>query len=129
MHKSILETEDYLFFKVPKQHRSLLAQFRSGILPLGVEVGRYTNVPLDERLCSLCNANAVEDELHFLCSCSLYNDERKALFTRAPLKTNDFSILDDLDKFVFMMSNMQKEVMSFIVLAVAKRKAQMYITS
>ena len=64
--KSDLEIEDYLFFKVPNMHRSLLAQFRAGILPFSIEVGRYRNIRLDERLCTLCDDNVVEDEIHFL---------------------------------------------------------------
>ena len=60
-----LEFEDYLFFKVHKMHRSLLAQFRAGMLPLSVEVDRYRNIPMEERLCTLCDDNIVEDEILF----------------------------------------------------------------
>ena len=42
--------------------------FRFGILPLRIETGRFVNEALDNRLCRLCNSNAVEDEIHFLFS-------------------------------------------------------------
>ena len=126
MFKSDLEIEDYLFFKVPKMHRSLLAQFRAGILPLSIEVGRYRNIPLEERLCTLCDDNVVEDEIHFLCSCKLYKEARDVLFVQAAMMCDDFCRMDVLDKFVYMMSNMQKEVMSFIVQASHKRRTKLY---
>ena len=56
--------------------RSLIAQFRAGILPLNIEVGRYRNVPLEEHLCMLCDDNVVEDEVNFLCLCQLNTEAR-----------------------------------------------------
>ena len=35
------------------------------ILPLRIETGRFVNEALDNRLCRLCNSNAVEEEIHF----------------------------------------------------------------
>ena len=67
MFKSDLEIEDYLFFKVPKMHRSLIAKFRAGILPLNIKVGRYRNVPQEKRLCTSCDDKVVEDEMHLNC--------------------------------------------------------------
>ena len=126
MYKSDLAVEDYLFYKVPKLHRSLLAQFRAGILPLNIEVGRYRNTPLEERLCTLCEENVVEDEIHFLCSCSMYCEARNVLFTHASARCDGFPDLDIIDKFVFLMGNMQKQVMSFIVQATYKRRVMLY---
>ncbi len=31
-----------------RQHRSYLAQFRNGILPLQLEAGRWTNIAVEE---------------------------------------------------------------------------------
>ena len=39
-----------------------MSQFRLGILPLEIEVGRFRDVPLPNRICSMCDGNAVEDE-------------------------------------------------------------------
>jgi len=49
---------------------------RSGILPLHVETGRFRNTSLENRLCTLCNSNQVENEIHFMFDCSLYDDLR-----------------------------------------------------
>ena len=45
MYKSGLEKECYLNLNIPKYHPSLFAQFRAGILPLVIEVGRYRGLP------------------------------------------------------------------------------------
>ena len=67
LFKINLKTELYVSLLIPKCKRSIFCQFRSGILPLATETGRYRNVPADERLCEICNLNLVEDEIHFLC--------------------------------------------------------------
>ena len=107
-------------------HRSLLAEFRAGILPLSIEVDRYRNIPLEKHLCTLCDDNVVEDEIHFLCSCKLYKEAIDILFVHVAMVCDDFYRIDVLDTFVFMMSNMQKEVMSFIVQASHKRRTKLY---
>ncbi len=44
----------------------MLSQFRSGILLLKIETDQYTQIPLEFRLCILCDRNLVDDENHFL---------------------------------------------------------------
>ena len=57
-----------------KNERSIMCQFRSGVLPLRIETGRFIGEALNQRLCWLCNTDAVEDE--FLFECALYNNLR-----------------------------------------------------
>ena len=80
LFKETLGTEDYIKLCSPRRKRSLLAQFRMGILPIALETGRFINLAIADRLCVLCNLQAVEDDLHFLCVCSLYNDIRRDMF-------------------------------------------------
>ncbi len=49
-----------------RQRRSYLAQLRNGILSLQLEVSRWINKAVEERLCLICNNGTVEDEEHFL---------------------------------------------------------------
>ncbi len=58
-----------------RQHRSYLAQLRNGILPLKLEVGRWTNKTVEERLCLICNNGNVEDKEHSLFHCNFYYSE------------------------------------------------------
>ena len=66
---SELQVEDYLYYVTNRRSRSLLGQFRMGILPLYVETGRFNNTPLERRLCTFCSLNEIEDEYHFLMIC------------------------------------------------------------
>ena len=93
LFKSDFSTEEYILKHRSKYERSILCQFRIGILPLNIETGRYKNIKdnisgkmrnlrPDERICDLCDLNIVEDELHFLCVCPVYNDERQNLYRK-----------------------------------------------
>ncbi len=42
-------------------HRAILAKFRSGILPLSIETGRFQNIPREFKLCTMCNDNVIQD--------------------------------------------------------------------
>ena len=127
MFKYDMEKEDYLSFNITRYQRSLMAQFRLGILPLEIEVGRYRNIPLSNRICQMCTANVVEDEIHFLCECSSYSEFRSELFTSAKEADSNFSTNDLIDKFVYLMSNHQKSVIRFLTKTVFKRINSMYI--
>jgi len=45
-----------------------------------VEVGRWSGIPLEERLCRVCITGQVEDELHFFCQCYVYDSLRESLY-------------------------------------------------
>ena len=62
--------------KIPK-FRNVLAIFRLSSHELNVEQGRYGNIQRNERKCSFCNLDEVEDEYHFILVCPLYNNLRK----------------------------------------------------
>ena len=126
MYKSVYNQENYLNLDISKYQRSLFAQFRAGILPLQVEIGRYRNLELSTRICILCNDNEVEDEYHFLCICSFYSHLRNDMYLYANALYDGFDNLDDLDKFVFLMSNCQLSVIKFIEKAMYIRKQYLY---
>ena len=67
---------------VHRPYRRVMALFRAGSLPLAIETGRYARppVPVENRLCIVCNKNCVETEKHFLLDCPLYDDMRLILF-------------------------------------------------
>ena len=64
-------TENYVKMNLSSKERSMLSQFRMGILPINIETGRYRNVPLDKRVCYNC-IDTIEDEIHFLLYCPIY---------------------------------------------------------
>ena len=77
-HKKEIFVETYVTSRMPFMHRRSLAMLRCGSLPIQIELGRRQNVPLAERLCTLCH-NGVEDETHILLQCPIYDDLRQRL--------------------------------------------------
>jgi hypothetical protein len=59
-------------------HRQALSRLRISAHDLNIERGRYANIPRAERLCKVCHV--LEDEVHFLDTCTIYNDLRFNLF-------------------------------------------------
>lgn len=72
--KNTLETEPYVIKNLSRSERSVMAQLRTGILPLRIETGRWACPRLlpEERLCQVCNSGSVEDEVHFIFKCQNY---------------------------------------------------------
>jgi hypothetical protein len=81
--------ESYVDNFLSKNRRSILAQMRTGTSFLRIETGRYERqvgangrfekLPAEKRLCRLCQANEIEDELHFLLKCKQYTQARVIL--------------------------------------------------
>ena len=70
LFKSEYLTEPYILKCRNKSTRSFIAQIRAGALPLQVEVGRFIQQALQDRICQHCKS--LEDELHFIFYCPLY---------------------------------------------------------
>ena len=104
-----------------------MAQFRLGILPINVEVGRYRNIPLEDRKCEFC-VDDIEDETHFLMECNLYRSERKKLFEYVTQKRSHFENLTKDDKFLYLMQNNWKETAKFIQRCYDLRTREIYVT-
>ena len=120
LYKYSKDTEEYITYNIKKYRRSLFAQFRCGILPIQIEIGRFRGLSLCDRICPVCE-EGVEDEIHFLCQCSCYSAPRNNLFAKAVNLDPLFMSLDVIDQFVFLMSNMQRDVIRYLVTAVQHR--------
>ena len=89
--KNIFGVEKFVKLNIPQQQRSLLAQIRTGSLPLHIETGSYTNKKIEERLCTLCTDMSVETECHFIFHFNLYVTERASLHTLTNISGLDFN--------------------------------------
>ena len=123
--KDNFETEQYVLLNLNKRERSLLAQFRCGILPLRVETGRYVGEPPEQRLCSFCNQIQIEDERHFLIQCTFYNDIRTDVFNDQ-FSNIQFNILNDVEKLRYLVKNVPRKVAKYIVKACMRRRNALY---
>ncbi len=125
--KDEYKTEPYVSVVQNRGHRSVLAQLRSGILPLAIETGRYSNIPPEFRLCLMCTEDVVEDETHFLLHCDLYADLRQLLFTKVIRVDNNFHFYTTDDKLLALMSKENvKSTAEFIYNAFEKRRNTLY---
>ena len=80
--KTTFKFESYLDYIKDFTARCALAKLRMSAHNLQIETGRFSKskTPRDERFCPYCktlNTLAVEDEVHFLLVCSLFNEERQ----------------------------------------------------
>ena len=77
------------------------------------ETGRHLRPKLErnQRKCFTCK-DEIEDELHFIMKCPLYATERQALFTSVQNNCRSFNLLTNEEKFVFIMSNEDENVMA-----------------
>ncbi len=74
--KDTYEVEPYAFSFMNGKYISYLAQYPYGILRLEIETGWWQNKPVKERICKVCESGEVENEFHFIFSCTLYNNIR-----------------------------------------------------
>ena len=85
--------------------RAVVAKLRSGTLPLAIETGRYTQTPREERLCRSCNANLIEDEMHFIFDCEKYDDIRRQFIL---VNTREMNFSNNSASLNFLMADLLK---------------------
>ena len=90
---------------IPFNFRSLICQIRTGVLPLAIEVGRFTNIPVSSRICKFCDANTVESEMHFIFEYVAYGKYHKNLFDNIETIFSDFKTLSISKKWDILMTH------------------------
>ncbi|CAG2244682.1 unnamed protein product [Mytilus edulis] len=106
------------------KQRSVISKIRSGTFPIEIEIGRYRQKPISERLCKICNNRAVEDEMHFLIQCPAYSAERQTLLSTVEGKLNIHTQeLDneELLKLLLITPDTICDVANFLMEALDKR--------
>ena len=95
--KNTYETENYCTIGLKRGQRSLLAKLRLGTLPINIELGRYNGIPRNERWCPFCKTK-IEDEIHIMFYCPLYQPLRQTLLSEALQYIVGFYVLSDAVK-------------------------------
>lgn len=123
-------TEPYVRQTLSKSRRSLMTQMRLGILPLEIEVGRFTpiydktlkknrkRIP-SERVCTFCDLKTCEDEIHFVFICSKYDEIRKHIL--GP-QLNNIAHMSNQNKLIYIMQNQQQDLIAYLKEAWFKRQ-------
>ena len=58
-------------------YRNAVAKLRISAHQLLIETGRHRNIDRNDRKCTLCNLDQIEDEFHFILICPFYKDIRE----------------------------------------------------
>ena len=74
--KNKLEHEPYLLILDPSLSIPM-CKYRCGNHKLPMVIGRYNNVPRNERICKLCTNQNIADEFHYVFECNFFANERK----------------------------------------------------
>ncbi len=74
--KNTFETKMHLNKPMAFKFRKLFSMLRCGTAPLRIETGRYEWLPVEQRVCEVCDSDNVEDEMHFLISWNAFIQER-----------------------------------------------------
>ena len=117
-------TEEYVKINLKRRERSVLAQFRLGILPIRIETGRFIGEKVEDRLCRMCNQNQIENEIHFLFHYPLYNDIRLDVLSCLIIDT--ISSKTDNDKLYLLMNNYPRKTAKYLISSLERRKRFLY---
>lgn len=124
LFKTVFGRENNVVLDMPQQLRSILAQFGCGILPLKIETGRYHGEPVEERICTFCCKNSIENEIRFLLHCPLYNDYRRILFENTGF--NQLIYLSDTDALIVLISNYPRQVAKYLYHSFTRRQSLLF---
>ena len=91
------------------ERRHATSKFRIGNHNLKIETGQFTT-PEDLRICDHCNLNSVENELHILFHCDLYNDLRKTILVKINDRNTLFTNYNIHDKVCFLFNNTDSHI-------------------
>ena len=94
------KVEKFVLLNLNRSHRSLLAQIRSGTLPLEIETGRFRGTKLEQRICKLCDDDQIESEIHFILLCKRYSKSRERFFKSIGVNLINY-VSDNLMKDMF----------------------------
>ncbi len=96
---------EYLYTVSDKKLKSTLTRYRLSGHKLMIETGRHrkTWLPPEQRLCSHCDLNQLETELHFLTECSKYTYIRTVFYDKIQQIHPTFKTLPDQEKLPYML--------------------------
>ena len=73
--------QDYVL-KLPKCYVYAILKLKCVNHYMPIVAGRYSNMPIDERLCTICQLNEIGDEFHYLFKCTFFSSQRARYLRR-----------------------------------------------
>jgi len=111
--KDNYESEKYLDIIDNFEQRRHFTKFRVSNHQLAIETGRYQKMPIEDRICTLCDKHVVESEIHLLFHCPFYTHLRNEFFGQ--IDSNDINQQSDHLKLTRKLfhSNDEKTIQRF----------------
>ena len=95
-----------------------MARYRMSSHDLKIERGRFNNpiTPINQRICTRCESNEIDDEIHLLLHCTAMNNEREILLNSIAgiinmqltndiflriMTSRDITVVKSLAKFIY----------------------------
>ena len=100
LFKDKFEINKYFTF-LSKAKSQLLTAFRTRNHRLPVEIGRWSSIPINERICWLCNAE-VGDEYHYIMKCASFKEKRN-IYIAVLRVISKQKCIDYIEKWPFMV--------------------------
>ena len=94
---------------LPRIRRSLLAQLRSGILHILVEMGRFWHVEMIDLMCVAWRGSNVDDGLLFVCMRNTNIELRTVIIHTGSAHNNGILNEDPLENFINIMMSLEKD--------------------
>ena len=126
LYKVEHKLEEYFSVIKNKRHLVNYVRFRLHAHSLEIERGRYVRVAREQRICKCCVSQEVEDECHFLLSCTAFDHLRQNYIPQnvrnAPATIENYSklmaITDPVTvigiaKYLFFATKVRKNIVGY----------------
>ena len=107
-------------------HRSLITKLKTGVLPLLIETGRFKGIPLNERICQICNCGEPETEYHFILHCTSLQVEREEFLSKVSEIVDVTNLTDDKVLRALLQPELLKLTGKHLEILLEKRKTLMF---
>ena len=101
--KGSFTREPYIDNAISRNQRSWISRIRSSSSRLGIELGRYRNIPVASRTCTYCSTGEIDDERHILLFCPLFDLKRACFFGKISSISPNFTNLSSEEKLKFIL--------------------------
>ena len=91
----------------------ILLKLRANASDLRITTGRWEKEHQErkDRICRMCEAHEIEDEMHFLCHCVRFEKERKSLFQKiAEAGGEEFKQMSQTNQFHAILAARHEKV-------------------
>ena len=119
-----LKIEWYATIDLSRKVLNTIARLRGGLLRIAINEGRWNRIPLEDRLCTICNLGEIENEFHIIFLCPAYVSFRNRLFTMHPVfrqknfhtifNVRDVKLLKDLCSYIDTVMDFRADILDIL---------------